>query len=477
MKQFVAVVFALLFLSIAGAAQDVSLDKKLGAESAASVEQEMGIYHHDSLQALVERVGNRLVARLQKNPFEFKFFLGDSPEPNAFALPGGYVYVTRGILPLLQSEDELAGVMAHEIIHVIQRHSVKQMKKGMVTGILTLPGKAINVITGTSIGNVINVPIEFTTRAFTSRYSRGHESEADKFGIQLAASAGYKTDALADALERLSKEIELLTGERERHDYFSDHPYTPSRVTSIRKLAPQFPPVKPVPGLPREAFYARFNGLVYGPNPAQGIFDDSLFVQPDLKLSWVVPSGWITFNKPAAVGAYDSSGNAMINLRLAELKKTISETGEEAKAKASAEEGVQVLAGSDTTLYSHPAYVLRMRSIEKRDTAIVELVWIRFGEITLQLSGLAEPSLAPSMHVALNQVRKATPAELAGITIYRFTMDKAHEGETLESFSSRTGNHLPPDLTALFNDIPADQVPKAGTTLRIVTGTPYRPHH
>ena len=172
-------------------AQDVSLDKKLGAENAARIEQEMGFYHHDSLTHLINFVGQKLVARLQTNPFEYRFFLVDSPEPNAFALPGGYVYVTRGILAILQTEDELAGVMAHEIIHVAQRHSVKQMRKGILPKILTLPGNVINKVTGTGIGNVLNVPIGITAGAAIARYSRNHEAESDAFGIQLAASAGY----------------------------------------------------------------------------------------------------------------------------------------------------------------------------------------------------------------------------------------------------------------------------------------------
>jgi len=212
-----SIFLAAIFLMLHATAQDVSLDKKLGAENALMVEQEMGIYHHDSLYQLVNSVGKKLVSRLKNNPFEFKFFLVDSPVPNAFALPGGYVYVTRGILPIIETEDELAGIMAHEIIHVTQRHSVKQMKKGIWTSLLSIPGNLINSVTGTKLGNILNAPINLTTGAFIAKYSRGHETEADKFGIQLAASAGYKTDALADALLRLSKEIELLTGESEQH--------------------------------------------------------------------------------------------------------------------------------------------------------------------------------------------------------------------------------------------------------------------
>ena len=139
LKSFSLILFA-AGITASCIAQDVSYDKKLGAENSLLVEQEIGLYHHDSLYRLVNAVGQKLVSRLKNNPFEFKFFLADSPEPNAFALPGGYVYVTRGIIPLIQTEDELAGIMAHEIIHVTERHSVKQMKKGVIGGVLQLPG-------------------------------------------------------------------------------------------------------------------------------------------------------------------------------------------------------------------------------------------------------------------------------------------------------------------------------------------------
>ncbi len=286
-------------------AQDVSIDKKLGAQNAAMVEQEMGLYHHDSLYHLVNAVGNKLVSRLKTNPFEFKFFIADSPEPNAFALPGGYVYVTRGILILLQSEDELAGIMAHEIIHVTQRHSVKQAQKGLLTGILKIPGNLINTVTGTRIGNIINTPIDFSAKAFIAKYSRGHESESDSYGIQLAASAGYKPEALAEALVRLNKEVALLTGEQERKSYFSDHPYTPERVNSIRKSAPYYKPVNPSP-ISRNTthFLQKFDGLCFGENPQQGVFIDTLFVQSDLRFAWLTPSGWQVMNKPSMVGGY-----------------------------------------------------------------------------------------------------------------------------------------------------------------------------
>ena len=190
LPRFVFTTAILLLLFAPSLAQDISVDKKLGAENALLVEREIGLYQHDSLYNLINKVGHKLVAKLKNNPFEFKFFLADSPVPNAFALPGGYIYVTRGILLLIQTEDELAGILAHEIIHVSERHSIKQMKKGRIGGILQVPGNIINAVTGTRLGNIINTPIAFTSQAFISSYSRGREKESDTCGANLAASAG-----------------------------------------------------------------------------------------------------------------------------------------------------------------------------------------------------------------------------------------------------------------------------------------------
>lgn len=463
-------------LALVVAAQDVSVDKKLGAENALKVEQEMGLYHHDSLYALVNSVGKKLVSHLKKNPFEFQFFLVDSPEPNAFALPGGYVYVTRGILPLIQTEDELAGVMAHEIIHVTQRHSIKQMKKSMVGGILALPGNVVNAVTGTNVGNILNIPIGITTDAFISRYSRGHESEADKYGIQLAASAGYKTDALADALDRLSKQIEVITGEPEKRGYFADHPYTPSRVSNIRKSAPGYKPVNPSPvSATRNDFIRKFDGLVYGANPKQGIFIDSLFVHSDLGISWLVPPGWSAVNKPLVTAAVAEKGDGIVVMQVSATEKSPNEIGEEVRRRAGDARGVQLEHAADTTIRSLPAYVLRARSTEGDQTALLEIIWISHNHSVYQLTGISMPSTRSNVHRSLVSFGPATRDEKALVKRYEIQIVKAHSYETITQLSRRTENKLNPSLTALFNNQSAESVLPEGSLIKIVKGEVYRP--
>jgi predicted Zn-dependent protease len=462
------------FVAMQGLAQDVSLDKKLGAENAVMVEQEMGIYQHDSLYRLVNAVGKKLVSRLKNNPFEFKFFLVDSPEPNAFALPGGYIYVTRGILPVINTEDELAGIMAHEIIHVMQRHSVKQMKKGILTGILTLPGNVLNSVTGTKIGNVLNAPINLTTGVFIAKYSRGHEKEADEFGIQLAASAGYKTDALADALERLAKEIEVLTGEKEQHSYFSDHPYTASRLSAIYNSASLYKPVNPSPIHPsRESFLKNFNGLCFGLNPEQGIFTDSLFVHPDLGFAWITPGGWQTVNKPSTVAAYAEKGDGIVAMQMGEVKKSIHEIGEEAKSKAQKAEGMTIGLAVDTVINSFPAYLLRLKHSDKSQVVILELIWLNYKNQVTQLVGVGIPDRKKEIHQSLCSFRLATKEEVNSLRLYEVQLTTARKNETIENLSERTANRLNLNMTAVINNQTSATF-KGGEPVKIVTATPYQ---
>lgn len=455
-------------------AQDYSLDKKLGAENAVLIEQEMGLYKHDSLQWLINAVGQKLVSRLKTQPFDFHFYLADSEEPNAFALPGGYIYVTRGILPLLQTEDELAGVMAHEIIHVMQRHSVKQLKKGAVTNLLKVPGNVLNAVTGTKIGNVLNAPIGIVTSGYIAKYGRGHEKEADDFGIQLAASAGYKTDALADALDRLSKEIELLTGEAERHNYFSDHPYTPSRISNIRGATSLYKPINPAPVCTTASkFTQTFHALCFGPNPEQGLFIDNLFIHPNLYFSFIAPSGWLNVNKPTMVASQSEKGDAMVTLSMMAENKSPRAFGEEAKEKVAKEEGLTIQHASDTVVNSLSAYAMKIMSKEKKDTAWIEIVWVTFNQKVFQIMALAKPDLFPTARKALYSFKQATAAERQQVMVFEMQVVPALGGETIAQLSERSNNRLVPDLTLLFNNVAlAEKLPQ-GKRVKIVVAKPY----
>jgi predicted Zn-dependent protease len=186
-------VFLPLFLALTGCASTVTIEQEeaAGASLAEQVENQIGLYNDDYLKNYVDAVGRRLVAELGATPYSFRFHVVDQAEPNAFATPGGYIYLSRGIMALVNTEDELAGVLAHEISHVTQRHHAKQASRGVLPGLLTVPGRVVGSVVSEDVGKMINAPIEGAGKVYLSSFSRGQESEADQVGMRLAGQAGY----------------------------------------------------------------------------------------------------------------------------------------------------------------------------------------------------------------------------------------------------------------------------------------------
>ena len=199
--------------SIVSFSQDYTVDKKMGAEGKAMVEATMGIYSDSAKTRIVSKIGKQLVNNLTTQPFPFEFYIVDDGEPNAFALPGGYVFFTRGILALANSEDELAGVMGHEIIHSYNRHSIKQKKKGILPGILQEPEALAGALGGNGVSKMFS-PLSKGGEALMASHSRKDEYEADDLGVKLSAKSGYQPRALGDMLTTLEKSIEVFTGEK-----------------------------------------------------------------------------------------------------------------------------------------------------------------------------------------------------------------------------------------------------------------------
>lgn len=468
----------LLQCSISSFAQNYSKDVKMGEKAAEQVGQEMGYYKHDSLENLIKSIGKKLVLALEKKPkeFEFEFQLVDAEEPNAFALPGGHIYVTRGILPLIQNEDELAGIIGHEIMHVIQRHSVKQFNREIVPAVLKIPGNIINTITFSRLGNIINVPIDFISSPFIAKYSRKHEKEADDLGILLAARAGYDPAKLANALDRLSKEIEVLTGEAERRSFLSDHPYTPLRSEDIRTRSKTIVPAKSFPvATSQDNFMQKFNGLCFGHNPENGVFADSLFVHPGLGISMIFPSGWGKENGKTQVSAYHKDKDAALALSIASNSLHLNQYVKEFEKKLNKNKPVKSDFSGDTTLRGLPAHILRITNTKKGQEIILELIWVEHKNVVYQLEGVCINGKRNATAKALRSFKPMTSSERNMVMIYELQVVSALKDESIEQLSKRTENHLNPELTLIFNDLNKQSLLNSGTKVKVIKKTLYKP--
>lgn len=180
-------------------------EKQIGAEEAKKVEDEMGLLDDRALTGYLDQVGQRLAKESPRQNLDYHFHAVDMIEPNAFALPGGYIYVSRGLLALVNSEDELAGVVGHEIGHVAARHSVQKISR---QGPFALITNFVSGITGffvPFVGNVLGGIGNFAQSLVFSPYSRSQESEADKVGQEMAAKAGWNPEGLAIFLNTLGR--------------------------------------------------------------------------------------------------------------------------------------------------------------------------------------------------------------------------------------------------------------------------------
>ena len=256
-------------------------DVEQGAKVAKLVEQQFGRYSLPKTESYLQEVGGRLATVVDDSRWKFSFQIVDQAEPNAFAIPGGGIYVSRGLLALINREDELAGVLGHEIAHVTQRHSARQQRKGMLPGLLSLPGNVVGSVVGENLGALINAPIDTVGGAWMSKYGRGQESESDRIGIKTVAQAGYDPNALADILLRLEQDVASQTGEERKFSIFDSHPMTETRLKDIRKRTAGLTPVaKPGVAGDTAALFARLDELWCGPNPEAGVFQKDQFLQP-----------------------------------------------------------------------------------------------------------------------------------------------------------------------------------------------------
>ncbi|MGY9004644.1 MAG: M48 family metalloprotease [Alphaproteobacteria bacterium] len=266
-----------------------------------------GIVPDPALEKYVSSVG-QLLARTSELPnLKFTFTLLNSSVVNAFALPGGYVYISRGLLAIANSEAELAGVLAHEIGHITARHTAQRYSQGVFTN---LGVNVIGILTGSQgLAQLVGTGAGLYLRS----YSRTHEFEADTLGVRYLKRAGFKPEAMASFLKslrahsRLSAKLKNLEpGKIDEFDILSTHPRTIERVTRAAKNAGGAPVADPIIG--RDVFLKKISGMIYGDSPDQGFVRGREFFHPDLRVHFKAPEGFHLTNSPTQVMGRGSDG-------------------------------------------------------------------------------------------------------------------------------------------------------------------------
>jgi predicted Zn-dependent protease len=293
-------------------------DKATGAKAHPELLAEFGGLYAGSQADYVRRVGQKISVQsgLSNAQSDFTVSLLNSPVNNAFAIPGGYVYVTRQLLGLMNDEAELASVLGHETGHVAARHSQKRQSAATQNGLLGVLGQiGVGVLLGSNsqIGQLLSKGIATGTQALTLKFSRGQEYEADDLGVSYLAKAGYDPMASSTMLASLAAQSALDARSRGQDGrstptWASTHPDPASRVTRAAQRAGTTGVTKGVRN--RDAFLDALNGAMYDDDPKQGVVDGQVFRHPDLRLMFTVPNGFAMSNGAQAVTISGSGGQA-----------------------------------------------------------------------------------------------------------------------------------------------------------------------
>lgn len=286
-----------------------SQEASVGATEHQKVQQTYGDFVTGPVADYVSRIGQKVAANTERSDVQYQFFVLDSPVVNAFAIPGGYVYISRGLLALSNSEAELAAVIGHEIGHITARHAASRMSQGMLAG---LGAAVLGAATGSdAVGQIATVGSDL----YIKSYSRDQEHQSDELGVRYISRSGYDPKAMAQFLSNLDAQTKLdkrIAGQEEGEgmNYFSTHPVTSERIARASSVAAGYPAGANVDN--NDVYLSMLNGLTYGDSEEQGFIRGENFYHPRMGFMFSVPSGFVLNNTPSEVVATHSGGSVII---------------------------------------------------------------------------------------------------------------------------------------------------------------------
>ena len=292
----------------------------LGNQASQQISQQYRPYQDPALQSYVNEVGQKLARNSHRSHLNYHFTVVDSTQINAFALPGGHIYITRGLLAYLNSEAQLAAVLGHEIGHVTARHSVRQQSSHQAAGIgIGLLGVFFPGMNNPAVSQAVNV----AGAALLSGYGREHELESDRLGAEYLANIGYDPSAMLEVVrvlknqEIFDQKLAALEGRQPRryHGLFATHPDNDTRLKEAISYVSQQQTTADL--IERERFLDHIDGMLFGDNPADGVFKQGQFLHPTLGFAVTFPQGWRVQNLPDRVVAMSSDNTVQLQMSLA----------------------------------------------------------------------------------------------------------------------------------------------------------------
>jgi predicted Zn-dependent protease len=439
---------------------------QLGKQADADVKKQMGVYNDVGLQQYVDRVGRRLAQSSKRPNLPWTFTVVDEPAVNAFALPGGYIYLTRGILPFLQNEAEMAAVLGHEIGHVDGRHSAEAYSNqtfaggGLaVLGILVPETRPFAEVASVSLGLLF------------LKHGRNAELEADQLGVRYTAANGWAPQGMTGLLGTLARLDEARGSSRGVPNWMLTHPPAADRVERVREAVALAASTAPATATNAEELERRLDGVVFGDSREDGFIRGSEFLHPVLRFAVRFPDGWQIMNSAEQVVALrgENSQSAML-LELAPANGSPEQTARAVIGKA----GFQEVRGDRTRVNGLDAYIGTYEGTMNNQRIQMQAAVIRAGDQSYIVAGLAPPAeyngVARSFSSSIQSFRPLSSGEANRLQPDRVELHTVRAGETWESLARRSDGRVKPATLAIMNGVDPATPPRIGARVRVVVG-------
>lgn len=434
----------------------------IGQDADKQITAQMGLYPSDALQKYVSDLGSRMAAQSERPNLPWSFKVVDDPAVNAFALPGGFIYVTRGILAHLNSEAELAGVVGHEIGHVTGKHSVTQMSTAQITQL----GLGVSTLLEPRLQRYTDAASQGLGLLFL-KFGRDDETEADALGLRYMRRINKDPRELVGVMEMLDG-VTQAAGGSDVPEWLSTHPNPGNRAQNILGQLDTMT-ISAGSEVNREKYLEVIDGIVFGDNPRHGYFKESLFLHPDFKFRYEFPQGWRTANQVQGVIGVNSNQDAMIQLTLAE-----GSTHSEAANGFFSQQGIVATGRQSANVNGVPAswgrFSIATESGELRGIAYFYGYDNKIFQILAYGTAAGWTANEQAATNSAKSFSKLTDANVLSVQPWRLKVVTLNEPMTLEQFAQKYPTPVSIDVLSIINRTDSNTRFIKGNKLKTVVG-------
>ncbi|HLO80895.1 MAG TPA: M48 family metalloprotease [Chitinophagaceae bacterium] len=437
---------------------------QMGKEADPQVIAQYGLYEDKELQQYIDRLGQQIVQVSHRKNIKYEFKIINAEFINAFALPGGYVYFTRGIMAYFNNEAEFAGVLGHETGHITARHSVEQQRNqlfgqlGLIAGLVIAPDLAPFAETASQ-----GLQLLFL------KFSRDAEKQADQLGVEYSSRLGYDAREMAGFFSTLERQ----EGDARMPEFLSTHPDPGNRKKTVAKLAADWQKQLNLtnPKSNRNTYLQKIDGIMYGQDPKEGFVENNIFYHPVLKLQFPIPQGWSYQNSPESFQMAPKDGSALMMLTLAKGQSL-----QDAASTAMQQYKLTVVDSKESSVNGLPALVVVAdQQPQQQGGAVIRTLsyFISYGNNIYHLIGAAQAdkfnNYVETFGATMKNFKQLTDQAMLNKKAKRINVVTA-SGATLRD--ALKAKNVPDNMleeTAILNGMLLTDKISSGTLIKIIT--------